>query len=87
MYVAGSVDRENTVYPSFHPYLIMGEKLRAHTPLLMRLHMNNMTMEAILNVSYTSMEAVQALDRIITNVHILLADGCKNNLEVIYLVL
>ena len=50
--------------------------------------MNNMTPEAILNVSYTSVEAVQAWDKIIANVHILLADGCmENNFEVIYLVL
>jgi hypothetical protein len=66
-----------------------GEKMTgAHISILMRLHMNNMTMEDILNVNYTSMEAVQAWDRIIANVHILLADGCKNNnLEVIYHVL
>jgi len=57
-------------------------------PILVRLHMNNMTLEAILNINYTSVEAVQAWDRIIANVHILLADGCtKNNFEVFYLVL
>ena len=49
--------------------------------------MNNMTLEAILNVIRTSVEAVQAWDRIIANVHILLADGCKkNNFEVFYLI-
>ena len=50
--------------------------------------MNNMTLEAICNVYYTSVEEVQAWDRIIANVHILLADGCKeNNFEVFCLVL
>ena len=50
--------------------------------------MNNMTLEAILNVNYTSVEAVQAWDRIIANVCILLASGCKkNSFEVLYLVL
>jgi hypothetical protein len=46
-----------------------------------------MTVEAIFNVNYTSVEAVQVLDVIIANVHILLADGCmKNNFKVIQLV-
>jgi len=72
-----------------HPYLIMGKNMTgAHIPILVRIHMNNMTLEAILNVNYASVEAVQAWDRIIANVHILLADGCKkNNFEVFYLVL
>jgi len=56
--------------------------------MLVKLHMNNMTLEAICNVYYTSVEEVQAWDRIIANVHILLADGCKeNNFEVFCLVL
>jgi len=50
--------------------------------------MNDMTLESILNVNYTSVETVQTGDRIIANVRILLANGCKkNSFEVFYLVL
>jgi hypothetical protein len=72
-----------------HAYLIMGKNMTgACIRILVRLHMNNMTLEAILNVNYTSVEAVQAWDRTIANVRILLADGCKkNNFELFYLVL
>jgi hypothetical protein len=59
----------------------MGKKMTgACIPMLVRLHMNNMTLEAVLNVICTSVEAVQAWDRIIANVHILLADGYKKKI-------
>jgi len=60
----------------------------ARIPILVRFHMNDMTLESILNVNYTSVETVQTGDRIIANVRILLANGCKkNSFEVFYLVL
>ena len=40
----------------------------ASIPVLVRLHMNYMTLEAILNVNYASMEAVQTWDMIIMSI-------------------